>query len=104
MVFNYSITIQKVTETRSNTGSVTESWTTHDTCYSNVEQVTGNEQFTSDMMVYNDIKKFTIYYANGKTVTPKMRISYDSGIYYIQSVAHTNRLHTTLIAIRNDDE
>jgi SPP1 family predicted phage head-tail adaptor len=104
MVFNESITIQKVTETRSTTGSVTAAWTTHDTCYSNVEQVTGNEQFTSDMMVYNDIKRFTIYYTNGNDVTPKMRISYDGGIYYITSVAHTNRLHTTLIAIRNDDE
>lgn len=101
---NYRIVIQEVTEARSSTGAVTETWSTHADVYAEVEQLSGSENFTSEMMVYNDIKKFVIYYTSGKTVTPKMRISYDSGYYYITSVSHKERLKTELIAVRNDDE
>jgi len=104
MAFNYSITIQEVTETRSSTGAVTESWGTHITTWADIEQVSGSEQFNSDMLVYNDVKRFMVHYEAGKNVTPKMRISYDSAYYYITSVNHKNRLKTELMAVRNDDE
>lgn len=100
----YSITIQKVTEGRSATGGVSESWTTHATCYADIEQVSGSEGFTSDMTVYSDVKRFVIHYTTGQSVTAKMRISYDSEIYWITSVSHKDRLKTTLIAVRHDDE
>jgi SPP1 family predicted phage head-tail adaptor len=104
MAMNDLINVEEVTEARSSTGAVTETWTTHVSCYADIEQLSGLENFTSDMTVYNDIKTFVIYYESGKEVTPKMRISYDSGYYYITSVAHKDKLKTTLTAVRNDDE
>ena len=104
MAMNDLITIQEVTEARSTTGAVTETWATHQESYADISQVSGAENFTSEMMVYNDIKQFVIHYEEGKDVTPKMRISYDSGMYYITSVNHRDNLKTTLIAVRNDDE
>ena len=104
MAFNDKILIEKSTETRSTTGAVTVTWTTHVTCWSEIDQISGNEQFTSEMTVYNDFKRFKIHYAEGNTVTPKMRINYSGGKYYISSVAHEKRLTTVLTAMRNDDE
>lgn len=104
MAMNDKIVIQKVAEARSSTGAVTETWTTHVTSWADIEQVSGSEQFTSDMTIYNDIKTFVIHYHEGKEVTPKMRISYDSGYYYITSVSHKDHLKTTLLAVRNDDD
>jgi SPP1 family predicted phage head-tail adaptor len=105
MAMNDKITIQEVTEARSTTGAVTESWTTHVTCWADIEQASGNEQFVSDMTVYNDIKRFKVGYQEVKDVTPKMRISYNSGYYYITSVDHAQgKINSTLIAVRQDDE
>jgi len=104
MAFNDLITVQETTQTRSSTGAVVDAWATHVQSYANVEQINGSETFNSEMLVYNDTKRFTIHYEEGKNVTPKMRVSYDSGYYYITSVSHDKRLRTALIAIRNDDE
>jgi SPP1 family predicted phage head-tail adaptor len=104
MAMNYQIVIEQVTESRSSTGAVVDTWSTLETVFADVEQLSGNENFVSEMTVYYDIKKFIVYYTSGQNVTPKMRISYDGGKYYITSVSHKNRLKTELIAVRNDDE
>lgn len=100
---NDYIVIQKFTYTTDSQGTLGESWTTHQASWADIEQVSGSEGFTSDMDVYRDIKSFIIHYEEGKTVTPRMRISFD-GYYYITSVSHKDKLKTTLIAVRNDDE
>lgn len=105
MAMNDKITIQTVTETRSSTGAVTESWTTHATCWAEVKQLSGSEQYASDMTVYNDVKNFIVNYSEAKNVTAKMRISYNDEIYNITSINHEpGRIRTVLIAFRNDDE
>ena len=104
MDFSDYIIIEQTTQARSSTGAVTDTWTTHVESWAEVSQVSGSENFNSEMIVYNDIKEFVIHYEEGKNVTPKMRISFDSGYYYITSVNHKRRLLTTLLAVRNDDE
>ena len=101
---NDKITIESVTESRSVNGAVSESWATAYTVWADVEQVSGSENFNSDMTVYNDIKKFIIYYNQGQNVTAKMRIKYRNEYYWIHSISHMDRLETTLVATRYDDE
>lgn len=101
---NDKIVIQSVTEARSAAGAVTETWGTHITCWAEVEQISGSENFDADMLVYNDVKKFIVHYVEGQNVTAKMRILYRSEYYQITSVNHMKRLKTELVAIRYDDE
>jgi SPP1 family predicted phage head-tail adaptor len=101
---NDRIDIQQITETRSSIGGVSESWATIYQLWADVEQLSGNENYTSDMMIYNDVKKFIIYYNEGQNITAKMRIVYRNENYNITSISHRDRLETTLIAVRYDDE
>ena len=101
---NDKIVIQSVTEARSTTGAVTETWGTHITCWAVVEQISGSEVFDADTLVYNDVKKFIVHYPEGQNVTAKMRIQYRSEYYQITSVNHMQRLKTELVAVRYDDE
>jgi len=101
---NDKITIQRVTESRSSMGAVTETWATFTTAWVEVEQVSGNENFNSDMMVYSDIKQFKGYYSELKDVTPKMRIVYRGENYQITAKFNIDRLRTSLTAVRHDDE
>ena len=101
---NDLVTIQQVTETRSSNGAITESWDTFCEVWADVEQVSGSEGLNADMIVYNDVKSFVVYYNQGQLITAKMRILYRDEIYKITSISHKNRLDTTLIAIRHDDE
>lgn len=101
---NDKIEIQSVTESRSTTGAVTESWATVYTVWADVEQISGSENYNSDMPVYEDRKTFKIYYNQGQNVTAKMRILYRSDYYYINSINHDKRLKTIIVATRYDDE
>lgn len=104
MAFNYSITVQQRSEARDTYGGPADTWATFATLWADVVTVSGSENFTSDMMVYNDVKKFVTHYEGAKSVTPKMRILYDSEYFYITSVNHKNRLLSEIIAFRSDDE
>jgi SPP1 family predicted phage head-tail adaptor len=101
---NDLIEIQQVTETRSTEGGVTETWSTFKKVWAKVEQVSGNENYTADMIVYNDVKSFEIYYNIGQSVTAKMKIIYRNETYDITSIEDKNRLKTVIIAVRHDDE
>jgi len=101
---NDKIEILSPTETRSAAGGVVETWTTTYTMWADVEQVSGNEGFSADMIVYNDVKSFTIYYNYGQNVTAKMRVKYRNDEYNITSISHERRLRTKIIAVRQDDE
>lgn len=101
---NDKIVIQQVVETRSDEGGVVETWETFATAWADVEQVSGSEGYTADMIVYNDVKSFKIYYNHGQNVTAKMRIQYRNETYKITSIDDKNRLQTIIIAVRHDDE
>jgi SPP1 family predicted phage head-tail adaptor len=103
-MMNDKIVIQNVTESRSATGGVTQTPATYLTLWAEVEQASGNENFTSDMNVYNDIKRFTVYYQKGKSITPKMRVVYRTDTYHIISLSNEDRLKTVITAVRYDDE
>ena len=103
-MMNDKIVIQEVTEARSATGAVTETWSTFTTCWADVSQISGNENFNSDMLIYNDIKSFKCYYSEVKDVTPKMRLIYRDQYYNITSIAFKDRLKADITAIRYDDE
>jgi len=104
MAYNDLITIQSVTETRNAYGEVVEAWVAYDTVWADIDTLSGSEGFSADQYVYADTKRFTIHYEEGKNVTSKMRISYDSGYYYITSVAHRDRLRTELVATERDNK
>lgn len=101
---NDKIVIQRVTDGRDAYGGTSETWNTLSTVWADVEQASGSEQFNSDMIVYNDVKRFTIYYNHGQDVTAKDRIVYRSDNYQITSISHRDRLETIIIAVRYDDE
>lgn len=101
---NDKIVIQSVAESRSTSGGTVESWSTFSTVWADVKQISGNENFNANMLIYSDFKQFTIYYNHGQDITVKMRIVYRGDNYNITSVSHKDRLETILIGIRYDDE
>lgn len=104
MTFNDSIVIQQTTESRGTAGGVEDTWSTYKTVWAQIEDVSGNENFSSDMRVYEDAKSFKIHQEDAPDVTTKMRISYDSRYFRITSMSKEGRLRTTLIAVALDDE
>jgi SPP1 family predicted phage head-tail adaptor len=101
---NDKIIIEHVTETRSTVGGLVESWSTFTTVWADVDQISGNENFNSDMIVYSDFKRFTCYYSETRGVTAKMRIKYRDEYYDIRSISDSDRLNTVITAMRHDDE
>lgn len=101
---NDFVTIQKFTYTTNSQGSDIRTWATHTTAWVDIEQVSGNENFTSEMDVYDDVKSFQGHYVELNTITPRMRVLYGSEKYYITSIRNKDNLRTTIIAVRNDDE
>ena len=98
------VTVQKFTYTSSSQGSDVRAWVTHRVVWADIEEVSGSEGFTSEMDVYSDVKSFKVPYVDGSDVTARMRILYGSDKFYITRIVQDNRLWTTLIAVRNDDE
>lgn len=98
------IDIEKFTYVSDSTGTVDQTWVVHQTAWAEVEQVSGTDNFRSDMDIYSDVKMFQIPYVDGSDVTSRMRIKYNSEYYYITSITQEKRIWTKLTAIRNDDE
>jgi len=101
---NDYVTIQQFTYTSNSQGSDVKTWATYVNAWVDAEQVTGSENFTSEMDVYNDVKSFQGEWIELNAVTPRMRILFGSDKYYITSIKNKDNLTTTIIAIRNDDE
>lgn len=78
------ITIESVTETQDSAGSPIESWTTYAVVMSAYEPQSGSESFDEDQEQATVKHRFRIRYLSG--ITPKMRISFDSRIFDIESV------------------
>lgn len=101
---NDKIIIEEPDSSRGTAGAHAPDWTTHVTSWADIFNLSGNENFTTDMVVYSDTKRFTIHYDEGKNVTNKMRINWNSQYFYITSVNHEKRLQTVLIAVAKDDD
>ena len=68
----HSITIQQTDETRSATGSVTNTWSTFAKVRAEVRPTTGIEQVAGDQVVADVTHQVRIRWYDG--VTPKMRV------------------------------
>ena len=101
---NDQVTIEQFTYVSSSQGSDVRTWTTFVTVWVDAEQVTGSENFTSEMDVYSDVKSFQGEWIELNAVTPRMRVKFGSDYYYITSIKNKDNLTTTIIAVRNDDE
>ena len=101
---NDKIVIEEPDSSRGTIGADEPEWTTHVTSWAEITNLSGNENFISDMVIYSDTKRFKIHYPEGKNVTSAMRIKWNSQYFYITSVNHENRLLTYLMAVAKDDD
>ena len=83
------ITIQQVTETQDGYGDPADSWAAYKTVWAEVLEKRGREYFNNPETVAAAPAVFRIRYLAG--VTRKMRISYDSETYDIESIAMIGR-------------
>lgn len=81
---NQRIVIQSVTETRSTSGAVTETWATFATVWAGVKFQSGSENQLIERQTAKTTIQFTIRYRTD--INEKMRISFDSKIYDILSI------------------
>ena len=91
--FDRRITIQQPSESQSDFGDMTITWSTLRTVWAHVLYKSGKEKEEAGRMT--DITEiiFTIRYASD--ITQHMRISFDSNTYYIDEVLHHGRRKLT---------
>jgi len=105
MTYNDQIVIQQTDSARGEYGEAGPGdWTTYKTVWAEIEDISGNENFASDMRVYEDAKSFKIHLQDAPAVTSKMRVSYDSRFFSINSINKQSRLRWLLIGVAFDDE
>jgi len=80
----HQIIIQSAAEAPDASGSPVEAWSTFATVRAAYEPQSGKESFTEDQEQATANTRFRIRYLSG--VTAKMRISFDSRVFDIQSV------------------
>lgn len=103
MGMNEKILVQSYTQSKDTYGAVDAgTWATTYTLWADIQQVSGTENYASDMPVYNDVKKFVVHYTKG--ITAKMRISWNSQIYNIWSISDKDYLLTEILATAQDDD
>lgn len=86
-VMREQITIQTVTESRSASGHVTESWATYSTVWCSVKHslTYSDEEEKADRKTAVGTIQFTTRYDSG--ITEKHRISYNSVVYDIMAIS-----------------
>ena len=105
MAYSDLIVIQQYTQKRDSLGAIDAgTWGTYKTVWAMIEDAGSSVSHESDMPVFEDAKTFKFRAADAPAVTSKMRVSYDSQYFYIDSVQKEGRLRTVLIARANDDE
>ena len=91
----HTISIQQVTETRTGTGSVEESWSQFAAPRAAIRWLNGSETNSDQVNALNKVE-FKIRYLAG--ITQKMRVVYDSRIFDIQGAPVVDeRNHEILI-------
>ena len=83
------ITIQQSTTTTNNYGEKVDSWATYRKVWGMLSYERGDEQFEAKQKTAVRVVKWTVRYDS--SITEKMRISWDSGIYDIRSIEQISR-------------
>ena len=104
MGYNYQLIIQESTETRSSAGAVDTSWSTYKTVWAERDDDGGDVGYNAEQPVYSDALSFKIHSYDAPDVTTKMRISYDSDLFWIRSISREGRFHLHLVTEAFDDE
>lgn len=105
MAYNDSIVIEQQASARGEFGEAdTGAWSTYKTVWAEIDDSSSSVSHESEMPVFEDSKSFKIHCADAPDVTTKMRISYDSQVFFIRSIRKEKRLRTILIASAYDDE
>lgn len=101
---NQRIVIQSVTETRSTSGAVTETWATFATVWAGVEMVDSTSETTEKQMIDRQTVKNTTRFTvrHRSDITEKMRISYDSRIYDILAIEYEPERQFMVIRAENN--
>ena len=82
----HRITVQKRTATRSASGAVVESWSTHVTAWASVEPLRGQEYLAAKAQDAAVDIRIRMRYQAG--ITQTMRVLYGSRVFEIVSVIH----------------
>lgn len=85
---NHLITIQEPTEIQDTTGQAVKSWGTFAQVWANIEPLSGREFL--DAQQINAETKVRIRIRKLDDVTQKMRVSYDSKVYNINTIIHVH--------------
>ena len=84
----HRVIIQTPTEVNDSRGQAIKTWATFATVYAAVEPISGREYFDAAQINAEITTKIIIRSLPG--VTQKMRVSYDSRLYNIQSIININ--------------
>lgn len=92
------ITIQQLTETQDAEGGLVESWATYAIRSASIVPLNGTEYFQSRQF-QNDVNyRIRLRYDSiTKDITPKMRISWDSKIFDIESIINPMERNKELV-------
>ena len=77
----HRVTIQKSTNTQSDTGASVQAWVDHKKVWSTYQPLTGKESFTEDQEQASLMVLFRMRYLSG--ITADMRVIYDGLTYNI---------------------
>ena len=80
----FRITIQQPADTIGSAGEIDQAWTTYAVRWASIMPLSGKEFYASKQLNAETTHKITIRYTSG--VTTKMRVSYDSRIFAIESI------------------
>ena len=97
---NKKIIIEVVTETRTNSGAISEAWATHAEMFASITPVNGKEYFAAAQVQAENIVKFRIRYQSG--LTTKMRILYNTNYYDIKSILNEFERNDVLILMASE--
>ncbi len=90
----HPIVIQTVTETQSASGELSESWGTFANVWADMQPLSSRETFQANQEIAHRTVRFYIRYLAG--LTHKMRISYDSRIFDIETIINTRGRDRTI--------
>lgn len=93
-----TVVVQSTNESRTSSGAVANTWATHCTRRAAVEPISGKEYFDARAENANVTVKFRLRHDSlTGLITPKMRVSYDSRYFDIESVINTGERDKEII-------
>lgn len=102
----HKITIQQVTESQDSYGQPQETWATYAVRDAEILPATGTEYFTSQQVYSEKSVRFRLRYDNTvRQITTKMRVSYDSRTFDIESIINVKEINRDidLMCIERND-